>query len=298
MDNLNRTDRRELIKKAKKKSEFAKKLTPLQKEYINDLVQAGVERTRVKLLDTFDLCVQGALIETTNLTYEDIGKVVYKAGELMKESYDILENMSLEERRMSVKSIKNEVAEKITKMIFDGVERKEIVKVIRDQYKGTGLTTPEINIFYKQGKEAFDKFVKSENLKVEKSENIAKSIKDGDIDKAVDYILEESKPLKEKKATKKAEKVETVKEEVQAAKESKFKVTNKVVKVVEADITGEHGEYHIKNGVVEIKDVNCTFNNEETLKSWTSKERERITQMLNALNSLEGEALEVMKEFA
>ena len=118
MDNLNRTDRRELIKKAKKKSEFAKKLTPLQKEYINDLVQAGVERTRVKLLDTFDLCVQGALIETTNLTYEDIGKVVYKAGELMKESYDILENMSLEERRMSVKSIKNEVAEKITKMIF------------------------------------------------------------------------------------------------------------------------------------------------------------------------------------
>ena len=294
MDNLNRTDRRELIKKAKKKSEFAKKLTPLQKEYINDLVQAGVEGTRVKLLDTFDLCVQGALIETTNLTYEDIGKVVYKAGELMKESYDILENMSLEERRMSVKSIKDEVAEKITKMIFDGLERKEIVKVIRDQYKGTGLTTPEINIFYKQGKEAFDKFVKSENLKVEKSENIAKSIKDGDIDKAVDYILEENKPLKEKKAT---EKAETVKEEVETPKESKFKVTNKVVKVVEADVAGEHGDYHIKNGVIEIKDVNCTFNNEETLKAWTSKERERITQMLNALNSLEVEALEVMKEF-
>ena len=294
MDNLNRTDRRELIKKAKRKSEFAKKLTPLQKEYINDLVQAGVEGTRVKLLDTFDLCVQGALIETTNLTYEDICKVVYKAGELMKESYDILENMSLEERRMSVKSIKNEVAEKITKMIFDGVERKEIVKVIRDQYKGTGLTTPEINIFYKQGKEAFDKFVKSENLKVEKTENIAKSIKDGDIDKAVDYILEENKPLKEKKAT---EKAETVKEEVETPKESKFKVTNKVVKVVEADVAGEHGDYHIKNGVIEIKDVNCTFNNEETLKAWTSKERERITQMLNALNSLEVEALEVMKEF-
>ena len=294
MDNLNRTDRRELIKKAKKKSEFAKKLTPLQKEYINDLVQAGVEGTRVKLLDTFDVCVQGALIETTNLTYEDIGKVVYKAGELMKESYDILENMSLEERRMSVKSIKDEVAEKITKMIFDGLERKEIVKVIRDQYKGTGLTTPEINIFYKQGKEAFDKFVKSENLKVEKSENIAKSIKDGDIDKAVDYILEENKPLKEKKAT---EKAETVKEEVETPKESKFKVTNKVVKVVEADVAGEHGDYHIKNGVIEIKDVNCTFNNEETLKAWTSKERERITQMLNALNSLEVEALEVMKEF-
>ena len=294
MDNLNRTDRRELIKKAKRKSEFAKKLTPLQKEYINDLVQAGVEGTRVKLLDTFDLCVQGALIETTNLTYEDICKVVYKAGELMKESYDILENMSLEERRMSVKSIKNEVAEKITKMIFDGVERKEIVKVIRDQYKGTGLTTPEINVFYKQGKEAFDKFIKEENLQVVKSQNIAKSIKDGDIDKAVDYILEENKPLKEKKAT---EKAETVKEEVETPKESKFKVTNKVVKVVEADVAGEHGDYHIKNGVIEIKDVNCTFNNEETLKAWTSKERERITQMLNVLNSLEVEALEVMKEF-
>lgn len=294
MDNLNRTDRRELMKKAKRKSEFAKKLTPIQKEYINDLVQAGIERTRVRLLDTFDICVQGALIETSDLTYEDICKVVYRAGELMKESYEVLENMSLEERRMSVKSIKNEVAEKITSMIFDGVERKEIVKKIREEYKGSGLTTPEINVFYKQGKEAFDKFIKEENLQVVKSQNIAKSIKDGDIDKAVDYILEENKPLKEKKAT---EKAETVKEEVETPKESKFKVTNKVVKVVEADVAGEHGNYHIENGVVNIKDTELAFANVAALKNWASDEREALLKKLGILNGLESEVEEVFKEF-
>ena len=113
-----RADKREVVKRAKKKAEFAQKLTPIQKEYIEDLVKAGKEGTRVRLLNTFDICVQGALIEKSNLTYEEICNVVYKAGELMKESYEVLENVSLEERKMSVESLKNEVAEKISEMIF------------------------------------------------------------------------------------------------------------------------------------------------------------------------------------
>ena len=48
-----RADKRELIKKAKKKAEFAKKLTPLQQEYINEVVEAGKEHVRVKCINVF-----------------------------------------------------------------------------------------------------------------------------------------------------------------------------------------------------------------------------------------------------
>ena len=252
-----RADKREVVKRAKKKAEFAQKLTPIQKEYIEDLVKAGKEGTRVRLLNTFDICVQGALIEKSNLTYEEICNVVYKAGELMKESYEVLENVSLEERKMSVESLKNEVAEKISEMIFEGKERKDIVKQIRAEYKGTGLTTAEINVFYKKGLEAFNEFVKKENLEV---------IKDTTKDK-------------------------------EPVKENKFKVINKVVKVVEADIAGEHGNYHIENGVLNIKDTELAFANVAALKNWASDEREALLKRLDSLNNLENEVEEVFKEF-
>lgn len=203
MEILNRADKRELIKKAKKKAEFAKKLTPLQKEYINDVVEAGKDYARVVLMNCFDVSVQGALAECTDLKYKEIEKVVYRCGELMRECKDVLENMSTEERIMAVKAIENEVAEKITKMIFEGKERKDIVKAIRAEYKGTGLTTPEINIYWKKGMEGFQRFIEEqEGLK--KSIEISETIKENDIDKAAEYILGEEKemPVKTKKESK------------------------------------------------------------------------------------------------
>lgn len=205
---------------------------------------------------------------------------------------------------MSVESIKNEVAEKVSTMIFEGAERKDIVKKIREEYKGTGLTTAEINVFYKKGLEAFNKFVKEENLEVKKSVKIKESIEANDINKAVGYIFGENekeiKPLKEKKLPKKEEKVEVVKETVKTkdpVKESKLKVINKVVKVVEADIAGSHGNYHIENGVVNIKDTELAFANVAALKNWASDEREALLKKLGILNGLESEVEEVFKEF-
>lgn len=90
MDVLNRVDKRDLIKKAKKKAEFAKKLTPLQQEYINEVVEAGKDYARINLMNCFDISVQGALIERTNLNYKEIENIVYRCGELMKECDDIL----------------------------------------------------------------------------------------------------------------------------------------------------------------------------------------------------------------
>lgn len=113
MEILNRADKRELIKKAKKKAEFAKKLTPLQKEYINDVVEAGKDYARIALMSCFDVSVQGALIECTDLKYKEIEKVVYRCGELMRECKDVLENMNTEERIMAVSLLKMKLLKKL-----------------------------------------------------------------------------------------------------------------------------------------------------------------------------------------
>ena len=296
MEALNRADKRELIKKAKKKAEFAKKLTPLQKEYIDDVVEAGKDYARIVLMNCFDVSVQGALIECTDLKYKEIEKVVYRCGELMRECKDVLENISTEERIMSVKAIENEVAEKIANMIFEGKERKDIVKDIRAEYKGTGLTTPEINIYWKKGMESFKKFIEEqEGLK--KSIEVSEAIKENDIDKAAKYILGEEKEMpvktkKESKGKKEIKKVEPVE-----VKESKFTVSNKVVKVISCDVAGEHGEYAINNGVISIKGTDDAFANIPAVQNWASDRREALLKEIDKLNNLEGEVIEVIKEF-
>lgn len=294
-----RADKRELVKKAKKKAEFAKKLTPLQQEYINDVVEAGKDYARIVLMNCFDVSVQGALIECTDLKYKEIEKVVYRCGELMRECKEVLETMNTEERIMSVKAIENEVAEKIANMIFEGKERKDIVKAIRAEYKGTGLTTPEINIYWKKGKESFEKFI-AEQEGLKKSIEISEAIKEIDVDEAVEYILSEDKKSNKsakgkketKKTTPKAEKIKSVE-----GKASKFTVSNKVVKVVSCDVTGEHGEYQINNGVIAIKGTSDAFVNIPAVQNWASDKRETLLKELDNLNKLEGEVIEVMKEF-
>lgn len=285
-----RADKRELIKKAKKKAEFAKKLTPLQKEYINDVVEAGKDYARVVLMNCFDISVQGSLVECTDLKYKEIESIVYRCSELMRECKDVLENMSTEERIMAVKAIENEVAEKITKMIFEGKERKDIVKAIRAEYKGTGLTTPEINIYWKKGKESYDKFMSEQE-----------AIKENDVDKAAKYILGEEKemPVKTKKESQKTSKgkKEIKKVEPVEVNESKFTVSNKVVKVISCDVAGEHGQYEINNGVISIKGTEDAFVNIPAVQNWASDRREALLKEIDKINNLEGEVIEVMKEF-
>ena len=299
MEILNRADKRELIKKAKKKAEFAKKLTPLQREYIDDVVEAGKDYARITLMSCFDVSVQGALVECTDLKYKEIEKVVYRCGELMRECKDVLENMNTEERIMAVKAIENEVAEKIANMIFEGKERKDIVKAIKAEYKGTGLTTQEINIYWKKGMEGFEKFI-AEQEGLKKSIEISEAIKENDIDKAAEYILGEEKemPVKTKKESQKTSKgkKEVKKVEPVEVKESKFTVSNKVVKVISCDVAGEHGEYAINNGVISIKGTEDAFINIAAVQNWASDKREALLKEIDKLNNLEGEVIEVMKE--
>lgn len=197
---------------------------------------------------------------------------------------------------MKVKAIENEVAEDITKMIFDGKTRVEVVKAMREKYVGTGLTTQDINIYWKKGKESYDQFM-AEQEGLKKSIEISEAIKENDIDKAAEYILGEEKEMpvktkKESKGKKEIKKVEPVE-----VKESKFTVSNKVVKVISCDVAGEHGEYEINNGVISIKGTEDAFVNIPAVQNWASDRREVLLKEIDKLNNLEGEVIEVIKEF-
>ena len=51
---MNRAEKRKHLAKAKKKAEFAKQLTPVQKEYINELVELTKQNTMLQMADIFD----------------------------------------------------------------------------------------------------------------------------------------------------------------------------------------------------------------------------------------------------
>ena len=135
---------------------------------------------------------------------------------------------------------------------------------------------------------------------LKKSIEISEAIKEIDVDEAVEYILSEDKKSNKsakgkketKKTTPKAEKIKSVE-----GKASKFTVSNKVVKVVSCDVTGEHGEYQINNGVIAIKGTSDAFVNIPAVQNWASDKRETLLKELDNLNKLEGEVIEVMKEF-
>lgn len=174
---------------------------------------------------------------------------------------------------MSVKAIEKEVAEKIAKMVFEKKERKDIVKAIKEEYKGTGLTTPEINVYYKKGLESYERFM-NEQEGLKKAVEIKEAINENKIEEAIETIIE---PIE--------------------IKESKFKVTNKIVKVVSCDVAGDHGEYRINNGAVTIKGTAEAFINIPAVLNWASDKREELLKEIERLDNLKSEIIEVMKEF-
>ena len=51
---MNRAEKRKHLAKAKKKAEFAKQLTPVQKEYIDELINLTKQNTMLQMADIFD----------------------------------------------------------------------------------------------------------------------------------------------------------------------------------------------------------------------------------------------------
>lgn len=315
---MNRAERRAILAKARKKADFAKSLTPLQQEYIDEIVDAIRERTKIEMIASLDVAVAGALIKYTELTLDEIFDVNVTIGKYLGEIKNIEKKMNMEERMMKIKSIEKEVAQIVCEMVIEGKERKDIVKVVREKFKGTGLTTAEINVAYKRACEQYSNILKEQK---EESEKVVENLKAilGDCDKetkdALEYIFpkeveenENSEETQNKADTEEKEvgqaniSVDIEKANTEGNNKAETVVINNNSKLKVRSVEGEHGLYNIGDSVVTIGEL--TFGSVEEVNSWASNEREELEKQMNEIkakinhiNSCEAEAAEVIKVY-
>lgn len=261
---MNRAEKRKQIAIAKKKAEFAKKLTPVQQQYINEVVELTKQNTMLLMADILDTAMTGALVEDTALTMQEIFNINMKVGQFIAEIQRKNIEIGVEERKMNLKKIEAEGIKEIEKLIGEGKKRAEIVKAIREKYKGTGITTAEINSAYKQVNERLEK------------EAAAK--------KAIE-ILEEAD--KKTEVVNNSSKVE----EVEADHEEAFEIVNRSI-----ELKGKFGTYKIENRVMTVNEE-LAFTDVEEIKDWANLEREELAKKMAIITAKEEEAIKAINRY-
>lgn len=261
---MNRAEKRKQIAIAKKKAEFAKKLTPVQQQYINEVVELTKQNTMLLMADILDTAMTGALVEDTALTMQEIFNINMKVGQFIAEIQRENINIGVEERKMNLKKIEAEGIKEIEKLIGEGKKRAEIVKALREKYKGTGITTAEINSAYKQVNERLEK------------EAAAK--------KAIE-ILEEAD--KKTEVVNNSSKVE----EVEADHEEEFEIVNRSI-----ELKGKFGTYKIENRVMTVNEE-LAFTDVEEIKDWANLEREELAKKMAIITAKEEEAIKAINRY-
>ena len=261
---MNRAEKRKMLAKAKKKAEFAKQLTPVQKEYIEEIVELTKQNTMLLMADILDTAMTGALVEDTALTMQEIFNINMKVGQFIAEIQRKNIEIGVEERKMNLKKIEAEGIKEIEKLIGEGKKRAEIVKAIREKYKGTGITTAEINSAYKQVNERLEK------------EAAAK--------KAIE-ILEEA----DKKTEVVNNSIKT--EEAEADHKEEFEIVNRSI-----ELKGKFGTYKIENRVMTINEE-LAFTDVEEIKDWANLEREELLKKIAIITAKEEEAIKAINKY-
>lgn len=268
---MNRAEKRKQISIAKKKAEFAKKLTPVQKEYIDEIVELTKQNTMLLMADVLDTAMTGALVEDTDLSMKEIFKINMKTGlfigEIQRQNIEI----GVEERKMNLKKIEKEGIELIEELIKSGKSRGDIVKELRLLYKGTGITTAEINSAYKQVQERVE-------------EEAARKIVDilGEADKENEEVMEYD--FDKEKVVENSIKTE----EVEADHKEEFEIINRCI-----ELKGKFGTYKIENRVMTVNEE-LAFTDVEEIKDWANLEREELAKKMAIIAAKEEEAIKAI----
>ena len=268
---MNRAEKRKMLAKAKKKAEFAKQLTPIQKEYIDEIVELTKQNTMLLMADVLDVAMTGALVEDTDLTMEEIFKINMKTGlfigEIQRENIEI----GVEERKMNLKRIEKEGIKRIEELIKEGKKRADIVKELRAVYKGTGITTAEINSAYKQV---------DERLKEEAAKKIVEIL--GEADKETEEVAEYD--FDKEEVVENSIKTEEVVQEP-------FEILSKTI-----EVRGKYSEYKIENKVMTVDDKHGFMTIEE-IRDWGRSEREELEKKISLIRAKEDEAVSALIKF-
>ena len=280
---MNRAEKRKHLAKAKKKAEFAKQLTPVQKEYISEMVELTKQNVMLQMADIFDVVMTGALVEHTNLSMKEIFNINMTSGQFMGEIQRQNYEIGAEQRKMNLKAIEKEGIEIIEELLRAGKTRGEIVKELRLLYKGTGITTAEINCAYKQVEEKLEK---------EAAEKIVEILGEADkeTEELMEYNFNKANEIIEAAEVKEVE--EKVEEEIKADQVKEFEIISKCI-----EVKGTYGQYKIKDNVMTINDAVVGFKEAADIKEWYKNEREELERKMALLNAKEEEAIQALNKF-
>ena len=244
---MNRAEKRNQEKMYKKKMQWAESLRPWQKEFINDALADARATIETEVVSNLDTIITAALVEKTDLSLKEIFDINVTVGEFYGRIRYENSIKGFENRMKTLASIQEDVTKRINEMIKEGKERGPIVKAIREEFKGTGLTTAEINVAYKKCLENAEK--EEEYLAAKKILSIIGENVDDCSEEVEETEVKADDPVVEEKNDEEAERIEAainkVKEiEAKSKKsKSKLKIVNKVTKIISMDVqhteTGE-----------------------------------------------------------
>ena len=308
---MNRSQRRQMkrnhdkeLAKYKDQSKWINSLNHNQIEVIERMMRDLKKNTELECIADIDKVLTGTLLERMDMTWDESYEFNVQFGKFYAEYKIAVAEFGREERLKMLVELENEIVDITERWIYEGKTKIEIIKQLKEKYKGVGITTPEINNVYGRTLSNYKKHI--EEFKGKIQSEIKKQFDD---DKKSEYILEKLKkeytrigekelneliaavkeeymkpvmePVLDKPKKKGRKKKEELKKEVN---KMGLKVVNEVVKVIRRELEGEFGKYLIDENGVTIDDKN--FKDLEALEKYKIAELERFNREIDEIKAV------------
>ena len=180
---MNRSQRRKLereqgkeVAKHNAQARWLETLLPWQKKAIDTMLREAKIDAEIECIETVDKILTGVLFERTDMSWEESFEFNSAFGKYYAEYKFVVSRYGKEKRLKMLQGLEKEIVGKIEKWITEGKSKVEIIKQIREDYKGVGLISPEINNVYQRTYENYKNYIKE--LEVEINEVIINKLKE------------------------------------------------------------------------------------------------------------------------
>lgn len=180
---MNRSQRRKLereqgkeVAKHNAQARWLETLLPWQKKAIDTMLREAKIDAEIECIETVDKILTGVLFERTDMSWEESFEFNSAFGKYYAEYKFVVSRYGKEKRLKMLQGLEKEIVGKIENWITEGKSKVEIIKQIREDYKGVGLISPEINNVYQRTYENYKNYIKE--LEVEINEVIINKLKE------------------------------------------------------------------------------------------------------------------------
>ena len=180
---MNRSQRRKLereqgkeVAKHNAQARWLETLLPWQKKAIDTMLREAKIDAEIECIETVDKILTGVLFERTDMSWEESFEFNSAFGKYYAEYKFVVSRYGKEKRLKMLQGLEKEIVGKIEKWITEGKSKVEIIKQIREDYKGVGLVSPEVNNVYQRTYENYKNYIKE--LESEINEVIINKLKE------------------------------------------------------------------------------------------------------------------------